>query len=744
MDVEPIYNQLCSLCQDLFSKEPVLNVQERFRGRMYHERLHHDFRDLELAVQDGCHICALLHTQIPAQTAEDLRRNLQQSTVSWKPSFIEFRSDEVDYWRLEMRFGRMIALPLHLIVSSMPDSKIDRVVTSKALGDPEITNANSAKFVQPSACRTDSHSSLDQVRAWLDNCFRRHGPCHDSKMEIAPYRRLPTRLIDTGILEEDWSIRLVDGSQLNEKTQYIALSHCWGGRCPITLTKQTASLFARHIEASTLPKTFSDVTWLARELGIRYLWIDALCILQDSEEDWRIESSRMLEVYSFAALTVAATASQNAHEGLFFTRSCLAISPSRIGIDWEGRPGRTLVVYHPKTLSRSSMVETAPLSQRAWALQERLLSQRVLHCSRDQLHWECCCLQAREVYPEGTTYPVSSWTKLLSLRPLQDTQSSVGAHSLDDVWSRIRMKFRKANITVDTDRLVALSGIARKMRVLMHREEDDYLAGLERKFLLSELLWTVNNATRPVEYCAPTWSWASTKGTAGNDLVYHDNCVEILEAKAFPISGPYGQVSRGYLRLCGMLYEITLIEKHTSSDVLVSKLPSKVEAVQFNRSRIDVTTSGVYHTLKMYWDGDTLDTLGCFNGFSLHCLLLRWGQTTMRAPESQYAAGLFLKQTHKKRGQYQRVGPLEIEAEELFKVFDEACAAKPLPEDAYQDKMRVEIGRGCWPRDFGLRKAIKHICTATDSKVCEAHLRNNDLHHCGRFPGRDRYTVEII
>jgi Heterokaryon incompatibility protein (HET) len=112
-------------------------------------------------------------------------------------------------------------------------------------------------------------------------------------IEAVSDRTLPTRLLDTGPLAGEPIIRLLESSGLDAETQYIALSHCWGGKCNMTLTKQTAAAFARRIEASSLPKTFFDAVMLSRTLESRYLWIDALCILQDSAEDGMVESSRM-------------------------------------------------------------------------------------------------------------------------------------------------------------------------------------------------------------------------------------------------------------------------------------------------------------------------------------------------------------------------------------------------------------------------------------------------------------------
>jgi Heterokaryon incompatibility protein (HET) len=295
-------------------------------SRPCHERRHHNIRDLESAVQDGYHLCSLLYSHI---SAEDIERwlgnaehyraeDLWQFTIRLVKSLCEVQGEKVYSWQMFMMFGSLVYGRLTIV--STPHINHLRF---KYAWNYKFVDMDPVKFAQPSDCKTNSASSLDQIRAWLQECLLSHGPCNDSHTDKLPNRKLPSRLIDGGSSEEQPLIRLVDSSHLSSKTQYIALSHCWGGRCPMTFTKRTAASLFRCIDPSTLPRTFDDAIWLARKIGIRYLWIDALCIVQDSEEDWRIESSRMLDVYSRATLTVAATASRSSEGGLFFARSSL-------------------------------------------------------------------------------------------------------------------------------------------------------------------------------------------------------------------------------------------------------------------------------------------------------------------------------------------------------------------------------------------------------------------------------------
>ena len=279
IDVEPIYNQLCSLCQDLFSKEPVLNAEYKVSSGFYHERRHHHFRDFEQAVRDGCHICNLLYGQLSAQSIDDLRELEQHGTGELHESTVRLsnfseeqtptRREKACSWYLRMSYDDVLRdgckAAMRLNIVSTP--YIDHLW--KAYGNDCPSEANFYKFAQPRACETNSSITLDQVRAWLRECLLNHDACESPATETSPSRTLPSRLIDSGPLDKKPCIKLIDSSNLTGEVRYVALSHCWGGTCPVTLTKRTAALFTCHIKASTLPKTFRDAVWLARQIGIR-------------------------------------------------------------------------------------------------------------------------------------------------------------------------------------------------------------------------------------------------------------------------------------------------------------------------------------------------------------------------------------------------------------------------------------------------------------------------------------------
>ena len=109
-----------------------------------------------------------------------------------------------------------------------------------------------------------------------------------------------------------------------ELAHYTTLSHCWGKKRIVTTTKATLGQRKLEVQWPRLSRTFQDAINITRALGIRYIWIDSLCIIQDDKEDWERESAKMAEIYSCSYLNLAATGSADGDGGCFFNRSTLS------------------------------------------------------------------------------------------------------------------------------------------------------------------------------------------------------------------------------------------------------------------------------------------------------------------------------------------------------------------------------------------------------------------------------------
>jgi hypothetical protein len=227
-----------------------------------------------------------------------------------------------------------------------------------------------------------------------------------------------------------------------------------------------------------------------------------------------------------------------------------------------------------------------------------MISRRIVHCAKDQLNWECCTLEAREVFPQGQSNLSESRFKLANLgQPNNDIASTVLA------WSVIRNRYTSTNLTRDSDRLPAISGLARKIHELMHVKESIYLAGLERDNLATEIQWKVAERVpfkRPTEYCAPTWSWASTIGTMIMPRYASAYLFEIVEAETFPLGDSYGQVSGGYLRIRGLLCQIKVIERSDGNIATGDDVGLQDDSVMINGHLFGL----MHDECGIFWDGD--------------------------------------------------------------------------------------------------------------------------------------------
>src|ERR1700733_13859768 len=152
------------------------------------------------------------------------------------------------------------------------------------------------------------------LQSWLKDC-KAHEICQSSNIPNIS----PTRIINVA----NGQLRLEEPEILQEP--YVALSHCWGSSNLPKGTKATMKLLKIGIDWNTLTQTFRDAIMLTRKLGFHYIWIDSLCIIQDDENDWRVEASKMAGIYENAVLVVSATASRDSSEGLFRDRKPMQI-----------------------------------------------------------------------------------------------------------------------------------------------------------------------------------------------------------------------------------------------------------------------------------------------------------------------------------------------------------------------------------------------------------------------------------
>jgi len=242
----------------------------------------------------------------------------------------------------------------------------------------------------------------------------------------------------------------------------------------------------QRIPTESLSHIFLDAIGFTRSLGVRFLWIDSLCILQDSLEDWRAEALQMHKIYGNCICNIAATGSSDSGGGLFQERNEAWVTPGNVRIKYRGHD-RAYIAYLENLWGK--WVSRFPLNRRGWVFQERLLSPRTVHFS-SQVFWECQTLQACETFPEGMPEGEQNY---------EDLEGAVYPNSLKnwrdqcegtEIWVNLVEIFGRCSITNPEDRLIAIAGVAKSLQPLL---DDEYLAGLWKKDLPWNLVWTLAN-----------------------------------------------------------------------------------------------------------------------------------------------------------------------------------------------------------------------------------------------------------
>jgi hypothetical protein len=226
---------------------------------------------------------------------------------------------------------------------------------------------------------------------------------------------MPRRLLDLGDSASDPHVRLVISAEhfqghnkddeANSRTHnFITLRHRWGRVEMPKLETSNESTFRQSIAFEVLPKTFQHAIELTRQLNVRYLWIDAMCIIKDSSDDWLSEGATMANVYTNAYCNIAASSATDSNGGLFYARNPNLVSTSFVQPMWSKACQRVFAIT-PPAKSLREMLNAEPLLQRGWVLQERFLAAQVLHFTTDGIYFECQHHFACGIYLDGIPHP---------------------------------------------------------------------------------------------------------------------------------------------------------------------------------------------------------------------------------------------------------------------------------------------------------------------------------------------------
>ncbi|KAK1248889.1 hypothetical protein MKX08_007109 [Trichoderma sp. CBMAI-0020] len=517
---------------------------------------------------------------------------------------------------------------------------------------------------------TGDDESLSQAAAWLAACRDSHDECQAYDATF-----VPTRLLYLGTKQaESEFLELVEN--LEHVVPYAALSHRWTQETP-TKSLLTTNMLGRKQDGmplSSLPEMMQDAVSVLRRLGIEYVWIDCLCIVQDDKEDWKKEASLMASIYKNAELTIAASWCDKVGQRLFRDHS----APHESGVDVAEIGGQPIFIRRRKphfswmgdesfwfglAMTEDPELEWPTLT-RGWVYQEQLLSRRMLHFTRNELVWEC--LEA--------TQCECGWLDNNNVRH-QGAAGSYKRATSDKSWVEVIKEYAKRPLTVATDRLPALGGIAKTTAVVKGYGTEEYLCGLWGKELESTLFWYLTEpprGPRPNPQI-PTWSWASVDG----DKECWQTSLEGIEFLGSDVkyasgSDPFlGDVVSGTLTLAGQVVPGII---HHGQD-WTKALEALHDAT--DTSHLLISESGTEYGLQICGQFTTfspdysLDLPGndyVSSGSQVFCLL--FGRTTSsemdpegEGTETVRANLLVLRRTNEDPPRYERIGVNECSIE---------------------------------------------------------------------------------
>ncbi|EOA91479.1 uncharacterized protein SETTUDRAFT_86814 [Exserohilum turcica Et28A] len=361
----------------------------------------------------------------------------------------------------------------------------------------------------------------ETIREWLTECETYHPGCRKVlKVDV----ELAARMIQVREQEPNlYSTRLVpsEGIDLHNKP-YLVLSHVWGGidlPCKTT-SENIAQYYDIGIDFDNLPKTFQDAVRITTAIGFQYLWIDSLCIIQDDERDWQRESAKMAAIYRAATITLSATSANNSHEGC-------GLSPKRQSVKRFSGPGsgsldfaarETVVLGRSSTDILKEQLRDGPVHSRAWILQEKLLSRRILHAVHSQFVWQCNVITESE---DGMIHQQKSDSLLGIAQRNSDVFTSKeksevsesSAYEFDRHWWGCVADYSERTLSVASDQYAALAGIVKHYQEMTG---DQPIVGLWERHLIVHLAWEVlrdpREQTVPLvepNSRRPSWTWMS-------------------------------------------------------------------------------------------------------------------------------------------------------------------------------------------------------------------------------------------
>ncbi|KAK0718956.1 heterokaryon incompatibility protein-domain-containing protein, partial [Apiosordaria backusii] len=449
-------------------------------------------------------------------------------------------------------FCLQIYTKLGMFISFASRTRIDSC--SQTNREPPVSNAN---------------SSIEFARRCLEDCQLNHPVCSQRSSRFQPSRLIycpgtteQLQLVETG--------RMADTAV---PAEYVALSYCWGSDGFFKTTRATTDNLKQGFGLSLLPKTLQDAVKVTQQLGNEYIWIDALCIIQDDAADWEKESGKMAEVYGNARVTIAALSAASVTEGFLH----LERNSELITRTWSDECGSTKLLaakegvrtgLHASSLDRDNPWPEVgsldhyfdPVQTRGWCFQEEVLSRRFIAYSRKEVQWSCRTAMGCQCGPldsKGNN----------NLRPRPQTLSLYS--NPFGFWAEMISSYSHRDLSFGKDKLPAISGLAREVQRVTSAK---YLAGIWLHDLTMSLSWLVPRVSQikpyPSIYRAPSFSWASIDSPVSMDAQeYLRGLVSLVSWHVDPKGqDPLGEVKQARLTVRGFVHEAILMDSTDTVD----------------------------------------------------------------------------------------------------------------------------------------------------------------------------------
>ncbi|KAK4449773.1 heterokaryon incompatibility protein-domain-containing protein, partial [Podospora aff. communis PSN243] len=314
-------------------------------------------------------------------------------------------------------------------------------------------------------------------------------------------------------------------SSVSNVLRYAALSYCWGPEADAhkqckTTRQSLAEHSTRGIDTSYLSPVVRDAATVTRQLGLSYLWVDSLCIVQDDERDWRDEAALMGLVYSNAHVTIVNLASDTCVKSFLepWTATHKIWRAVRVPVDdtglAKGNEGNISYNYSYEFLRDW---QRSAWSKRGWTFQETKLSTRLVYFGASRIHF--CC--DGWLYTSGRSTRGKFERSIIDLAV--DKQTLDPARELLNFWRwALVPQYSSKRFSVARDKLPAIGGIA---KLVGDMTGFGYAAGLWTPHLHVDLVWycrplpghstlqaliqalVASDGEHAHDYIAPSWSW---------------------------------------------------------------------------------------------------------------------------------------------------------------------------------------------------------------------------------------------